>query len=122
MRTLSDVLRDRAASDHDRVALDFEEQSFTYGELQARAEQWASRLADAGATRGTRAALMSANRPDFVFSVYGALRVGASVVLLSPAWKAAEVQHACAVTSPSVVMGDDAGSALLAAALPTAGG
>src|SRR5262245_64588358 len=52
--TLSDVLRDRAARDGDRVALDFEEHSFTFGELQARAEVWASRLARAGATHGTR--------------------------------------------------------------------
>jgi acyl-CoA synthetase (AMP-forming)/AMP-acid ligase II len=63
---------------------------------------------------------MSANRPEFVFSVYGALRLGASVVLLSPAWKAAEVRHACAVARPDVSTGDDAGCALLADAAPVA--
>ena len=32
--------------------------------------------------------------------MYGALQLGASVVMFSPAWKATEVQHACAVVGP----------------------
>jgi acyl-CoA synthetase (AMP-forming)/AMP-acid ligase II len=63
---------------------------------------------------------MSANRPEFVFAVYGALQLGAAVVMFSPAWKALEVQHACAVVSPQFVLGDAAGCAALAAALPSA--
>ena len=63
---------------------------------------------------------MSANRPEFVFAVYGALQLGAAVVMFSPAWKALEVQHACAVVSPQFVLGDEAGCAALAAALPSA--
>ena len=94
MRTLTDVLRSRATGDRDRVALDFEDRSFTFGEMQSRADEWAEALAAAGATRGARIALMSANRPEFVFAVYGALQLGASVVMFSPAWKAAEIQHA----------------------------
>ena len=40
--------------------------------------------------------------------------------MFSPAWKALEVQHACAVVSPQFVLGDEAGCAALAAALPSA--
>jgi long-chain acyl-CoA synthetase len=120
MRTLSDVLRSRATTDRDRVALDFEDHSFTFADLQYRADEWAARLAGAGATHGSRIALMSANRPEFVFAVYGALQLGAAAVLVSPAWKAAEVEHACAVVSPQLVLGDDAGCAALAGALPSA--
>ena len=35
VRTLSDVLRARATSDGDRVALDFEERSFTFGDVRS---------------------------------------------------------------------------------------
>jgi long-chain acyl-CoA synthetase len=119
-RTLSEVLRRRAASDRDRAALDFEDRSFTFGDLQSHADDWAAALAGAGVTRGARLALMSANRPEFVFAVYGALQLGAAVVMFSPAWKAMEVQHACAVVSPEFVLGDEAGCAALAAALPSA--
>ena len=119
MRTLTDVLRRRATGDRDRVALDFEDRSFTFGEMQSRADEWAAALAAAGAGRGTRIALMSANRPEFVFAVYGALELGASVVMFSPAWKAAEIQHAGRVVAPGLALGDEAGCAALADALPS---
>lgn len=119
MRTLTDVLRSRSTSDPDRVALDFEDRTFTFGELQSRADEWATALAAAGAARGARIALMSANRPEFVFAVYGALQLGASVVMFSPAWKAAEIQHAGGVVSPALALGDEAGCAALADALPS---
>ena len=119
MRTLTDVLRNRANTDRDRVALDFEDRSFTFGDLQARADEWCSALATAGAVRGARIALMSANRPEFAFAVYGALQLGAAVVMVSPAWKAAEVEHACALVSPTVAIGDEPGCEALARALPT---
>jgi long-chain acyl-CoA synthetase len=120
VRTLTDVLHQRATSDPDRTALDFEDRTFTFGDLESHADDWAARLAAAGARRGTRVALMSGNRPEFVFAVYGALQLGAAVVMLSPAWKAAEVQHACDVVTPQLAMGDDAGCALLGDALPGA--
>ena len=119
MRTLTDVLGRRATGDRDRVALDFEDRSFTFGEMQSRADAWAAALAAAGAGRGARIALMSANRPEFVFAVYGALQLGASVVMFSPAWKAAEVQHACGVVDPDLAVGDEPGCAALADALPS---
>jgi acyl-CoA synthetase (AMP-forming)/AMP-acid ligase II len=119
MRTLTDVLQSRATSDRDRVALDFEDRCFTFGELQSSAEAWSTALAASGAAAGTRVALMSANRPEFVFAVYGALHLGAAVVMFSPAWKAAEVEHASALVSPTVAVGDAAGCEALARALPS---
>ena len=68
-RTLSEVLRRRAVSDRDRAALDFEDRSFTFGDLQSHADDWAGALAGAGVTRGARLALMSANRREVVLSV-----------------------------------------------------
>ena len=118
MRTLTEVLASRATSDGDRVALDDADRSFTFGDVRSRADQWAGALAAAGAARGSRVALMSANRPDFVFAVYGALQLGASVVMLSPAWKAAEIEHACAIVEPDLAVGDESGCAALADALP----
>src|SRR5207248_11767119 len=109
MRTLPAVLRSRAMNDRDRVALDFEDRSYTFGDVQSHSERWAAALAATGARRGTRVALMSANRPEFAFAVYGALQLGASVVMFSPAWKAAEVDHACAVVSPKIALGDAGG-------------
>jgi acyl-CoA synthetase (AMP-forming)/AMP-acid ligase II len=120
MLTLTEVLRSRATSDRDRVAFDFEDRSVTFGELQSCADAWSDALSAVGVSGGARVALMSANRPEFVFAVYGALRLGAAVVMFSPAWKAAEIEHACSVVRPSVAVGDDAGCSALAVALPSA--
>ena len=44
-----------------------------------------------GSGAGDRVAVMTANRPEFVVAVNAISKLGASAVLLSPAWKALEV-------------------------------
>ena len=48
----------------------------------------------AGVGAGDRVAVMMANRVEFVVAVHAVSKLGAAAVLLSPAWKAAEVGHA----------------------------
>jgi acyl-CoA synthetase (AMP-forming)/AMP-acid ligase II len=116
--TLSEVLRARAERDGDHVMFDFEGRSFTYGEVQARAETWQLILSDAGAQPGARIVFLSANRPEFVFALYGALQLGAAVVLCSPAWKAGEIAHACDVVAPQLAVADEAGRTTFGEAAP----
>jgi acyl-CoA synthetase (AMP-forming)/AMP-acid ligase II len=118
MLTLSEVLRDRAERDGERVMFDFADRRYTYREVQARADTWQLILSDAGAEPGTRIVFLSANRPEFVFALYGALQLGAAVVLCSPAWKAGEIAHACDVVTPQLAVADAAGRATLAEAVP----
>jgi long-chain acyl-CoA synthetase len=118
MLTLSEVLRDRAERDGDRVMFDFADRSFTYREVQARADTWQLILSDAGAEPGTRIVFLSANRPEFVFAIYGALQLGAAAVLCSPAWKAGEIAHACGVVTPQLAVADASGRTTLAEAAP----
>ena len=118
MLTLAEVLRGRAERAGDRVMFDFDDRSYTYRDAQARADEWLRILWDAGAQPGARIVFLSANRPEFVFALYGALELGASVVLCSPAWKAGEIAHACAVVTPQLAVADAAGRATLAEAAP----
>lgn len=90
----------------ERTALVFEERAYTRGELDALAAGLAGTLAGRGVRAGDRVALMAANRPEFVVAVLAVWRLGAAVVLLSPAWKRGEVEHALAVTAPSHAVGD----------------
>jgi long-chain acyl-CoA synthetase len=117
MLTLSEVLRDRVARDGDRVMFDFEDRSFTYADVLARADEWHASLAHR-AGPGARVLMLSSNQPEFVFALYGALGLGASVVLCSPAWKAGEVAHACSVAEPQLALADAPGRATLADAAP----
>jgi long-chain acyl-CoA synthetase len=90
----------------DRVALAFEDREYSYGELDALAGGLAAELARRGVKPGDRVALMSSNRPEWVVAVKAIWRLGAAVVLFSPAWKQAETAHAVAITQPSYGVGD----------------
>ena len=66
----------------------------------------ATTLEHRGVRAGDRVALMSSNRPEFVVALRAIWRLGAAAVLLSPAWREAEVGHALALTKPSHAVGD----------------
>ena len=102
---------ERAADRHgERVAIRAGESAWTYRDLQARSAAFAAHLTGQGVGPGDRVAVMMANRVEFITTVYAASSLGAAAVLLSPAWKAAEVGHAFELTSPvhAVVDGDAA--------------
>src|SRR5262245_38707519 len=86
--------------------LAFDEREYTLAELDALANGMATTLEHRGVRRGDRVALMSSNRPEFVVALRAIWRLGAAAVLLSPAWREAEVEHALAVTTPSHAVGD----------------
>lgn len=90
-----------------RVVLACGDREYYRWELDQLAAGLAARLAQQGVGHGDRVALMSSNRPEFVMALYAVWRLGAAVVLISPAWKAGEVAHALAVTQPVAALGDN---------------
>ena len=88
------------------IALAFEEREYTLSELDVLTRGMASALEDRGVRPGDRVALMSSNRPEFVVALRAIWLLGASAVLLSPAWKRTEVDHALALTEPTYAVGD----------------
>ena len=99
----------------DAIALAFEEREYTLPQLDALTSGMATTLEHRGVRAGERVALMSSNRPEFVVALRAIWRLGASVVLLSSAWKPAEVAHALELTSPVLGVGD---AAVLADVIP----
>jgi acyl-CoA synthetase (AMP-forming)/AMP-acid ligase II len=90
----------------ERTALAFEDQEYTLAQLDALASGMATALEHRGVRAGERVALMSSNRPEFVIALRAIWQLGASAVLLSPAWKRTEVENALALTTPSHAVGD----------------
>ncbi|MGO9511831.1 MAG: class I adenylate-forming enzyme family protein [Mycobacterium sp.] len=88
------------------AALVFEERRYSLPELDALAGGLAATLTRRGVTAGQRVAVMSSNRPEFVALLRAIWRLGATAVLLSPAWKRGEVDHAIALTNPAHAAGD----------------
>lgn len=88
------------------AALVFEERRLSAPELDALADGWAATLTKDGVTAGQRVAVMASNRPEFLAAVLAIWRLAATAVLISPAWKRGEVDHALALTSPAHAVGD----------------
>jgi long-chain acyl-CoA synthetase len=88
------------------MALAFEQREYSLPQLDALANGMATVLEHRGVRSGERVALMSSNRPEFVIALRAIWRLGASAILLSPAWKRTEVEQALALTTPSHAVGD----------------
>jgi len=105
----------RAAADQgERVAIRSPTGSWTFADLDRWSAALAARLAHGGVGPGMRVAVLMANRVEFVVAVNAVSRLGAAAVLLSPAWKAAEVAAALALTEPVHAVADADGAAWLA--------
>lgn len=97
------------------AALVFEERRLGLPHLDALAGALAATLVKRGVGGGQRVAVMASNRPEFVAALLAIWRLGATAVLLSPAWKRDEVDHALALTDPTHAVGDHP---VLAGAMP----
>jgi len=88
------------------AALVFEERRLSLPQLDALADGLAAALTKTGVTAGERVAVMASNRPEFVAALLAIWRLGATAVLISPAWKRDEVDHALGLTKPAHAVGD----------------
>jgi long-chain acyl-CoA synthetase len=89
-----------------RATLVFDREEYSLARIDALAGGLAGALARRGVRAGSRVALMSSNRPELVIAMRAIWGLGAAVVLFSPAWKLAEVEHALAITEPTHAVGD----------------
>lgn len=102
------------------IALRFGDQQWSYRELDGLANAAADLLADRGVGPGDRVALMTSTRPEFPILVQGIFKAGASVVMISPAWKQTEVRHAVGLTRPALAVCDGEAPEALAGSIDDA--
>lgn len=103
----------------DRDALWAGDQRWSFRDLDELSNVLGRYLADQGIGPGHRVALMTSNRPEFVIAVHAISKLGGASVLLSPAWKAREVEHARELTAPVHAIADGPAVALLSRCLDT---
>jgi long-chain acyl-CoA synthetase len=105
---------ERAAARYgDRDAVLAGDERWSFRGLDGLANAFTHHLATRGVRPGDRVAVMTSNRVEFVAVVHAVSKLGAAAVLLSPAWKAAEVDHALGLTEPRHAVADGVGVALL---------
>jgi long-chain acyl-CoA synthetase len=104
------ALERAAARFGERDALLADDDRFSFASLDRRTNAFARRLTALGARRGDRVAVMLTNRVEFVLAVNALSKIGAAAVLLSPAWKAAEIEHALTLTAAHHAVADSPGA------------
>ncbi len=90
-----------------------QEDVWTFADLDRGANAFAAHLASHGVRAGDRVAVMTSNRPEFVIAVHAVSKLGAAAVLLNPAWKALEVEHAVGLTAPRYGIADGTAASVL---------
>ena len=97
-----------------RDAIRVDDDQWSFEDLDGWANAFARHLCALGVGPADRVAVMTGNRVEFLVVVQALSRLGAAAVLLSPAWKAAEVGHALEVTGARRAVGEAATTPLLA--------
>ena len=90
-RPLADILSITAVERPDRPATQFLGAQLTYLDLKRRADALAVSLARIGIVKGDRVAIMLPNCPQYIFSAFAVLRLGAIVVNINPSYTAREL-------------------------------
>jgi long-chain acyl-CoA synthetase len=80
MPTVGDIVRRNAAARREAVAIHYEDQTITYGDLDRRSNQVANALTAAGIRSQARVAVLAKNGPAFFELWFGAAKAGAVLV------------------------------------------
>lgn len=95
------------------IALRFEDQSFSYTELNGWANQIAHYYLSLGAKKGDVVALMVENRPEMVTSVIGLAKLGVTIALLNTSQVGKVLAHSINLVKPiAVIVGDECHAAV----------
>ncbi len=76
-----------------KTAYIFNGQSCSYAELDASITKFAAGLQSLGIKKGDHVALLLGNSPQFIISLYGVLRVGATAIPINPIYTPDEISY-----------------------------
>jgi long-chain acyl-CoA synthetase len=94
-----------AFADRDYVV--YEDERYTFAEIQARVRSLAHLLVDAhGVKRGDRVALAMRNYPEWVIGYWATVSLGAAVVGMNAWWTPSEMEYGLLDSQPKVLIAD----------------
>ncbi|WP_446033163.1 amino acid adenylation domain-containing protein [Pseudomonas frederiksbergensis] len=113
-RTIHGLFEAQAIAQPDAVAVVFEDQTLTYGELNARANQVAHRLLLLGIRPDDRVAICVERGLEMIVGLLGILKSGAGYVPLDPAYPAERIAYMLEDSTPVAILVHAASRELLA--------
>lgn len=90
---LSSQLHETAQKLGEKPAYYFMDKESTYAELDAAVTKFASGLEKLGIQKGDHVALLLGNSPFFIIGLYGAMRLGATVIPINPIYTPDEIGY-----------------------------
>ena len=113
--TIADRLEERTAELGDHPLIHYGGETFSYAEVDARANQVAHAARALGIGAGDVCALMMENRPDFFVLWFGMMKLGVTVAFLNTNTRGRALAHALDAVAPkAVVVGAECLSAFAA--------
>ncbi|HET8774745.1 MAG TPA: amino acid adenylation domain-containing protein, partial [Thermoanaerobaculia bacterium] len=101
---LHELFERQAAARPDAIAVVFEEQHLTYGELDARANRLAHRLIELGVQPDDRVAVAVERGPELVVGLLGTLKAGGAYLPLDPSYPQERLQYLLADAAPKALL------------------
>ena len=102
--TPSRLLELRAARGPDQTAILFEDQDYTWGQVNAAVNRTARMFQEIGVGKGDVVALLMDNRPEFLFAVTALNRLGAAGALINTNIGGSALAHAIQIAGPSLLL------------------
>ncbi|SEP63039.1 fatty-acyl-CoA synthase [Streptomyces sp. yr375] len=96
-----------AAEAGSRLALVFEDRSWSYAELDLAVRRTVARLDKSGVRAGDRVVMQGAARPEALITLFAVTRMGAVLVPLHPQVTGGELAVVCEETTPTAVVADE---------------
>ncbi|KIC10721.1 peptide synthetase [Leisingera sp. ANG-M1] len=112
--TIHAAFEAQVAKTPEAAALVFEDQSFSYAEVNARADAAAARLREMGVKPGSHVGIHVRRAPELVFAALGVMKAGGAYVPLDPAYPAERIAHYIRDSQAQVIVTQSA----LAGSLP----
>ena len=85
----------------------YEDERYTYAEIQSQVRALAHHLVAQGVRPGDRVALAMRNYPEWVTAYWAGVSIGAAVVGMNAWWTAPEMEYALNDSEPKVLIADD---------------
>ncbi len=95
------------------TALVYEDQAFSYAELNAQANRLAHQLIECGVQPDTRVAICVERSPTMVVGLLAILKAGGAYVPLDPVYSSERLKHILTDAAPVILLADAAGRAAL---------
>ncbi|HEX2927042.1 MAG TPA: amino acid adenylation domain-containing protein, partial [Ruminiclostridium sp.] len=103
-KTVVELFEEQAGKTPDNIAVVFEEEKITYGELNAKANQLAYKLRALGVRPDDRVAIISQRGIGMIIGIYGIIKAGGAYVPIDPDYPEERIKYMLEDCRPKAVL------------------